>query len=116
MKLFCAVAALAALACTASALAAGLDANFGVECRTVPMQGTGPSDMATSNAMRPSTRGARPSWAMPLSNSPSRSVGGRSNRAVTYPQAAPSPQLFRYECGSRSAQPNFAPQTGYGGQ
>lgn len=105
MKLLYAVTALAALACMAGASAAGLDANFGVECRRVPIQGTVSSDTVT-----------RPSWAMPLSNSPSRSVGGRSNRAVTYPQAAPSPQLFRYECGSRSAQPNFAPRTGYGGQ
>ncbi|WP_374788738.1 hypothetical protein [Brucella oryzae] len=84
MRLFFIVLALALISWSNVASAAGPKRNFGIECRRIPIQGTGSPDAVT-----------RPSWAMPLSNP----AGQRSQRAVVYPKAVPSPQLFRYECG-----------------
>ncbi|PQZ29261.1 hypothetical protein CQZ93_03060 [Ochrobactrum vermis] len=105
MRLFYAVLALAVLSYANVAPAAGLNGNLGTECRRIPIQGTGASDTVT-----------RPSWAMPLWNSPSVPASQRSQRAIVYPQAVPSPQLYRYDCTPTPAEPNAVPRADFSGQ
>ncbi|PJR90221.1 hypothetical protein CN878_00010 [Ochrobactrum sp. 695/2009] len=101
MRLFFTFLALAMIGCTNVASATGLQSDFGLECRLVPMQGTGAPDAA-----------ARPGWAMPLANP----AGQPSRRAIVYPRAVPSPQLYRYDCAPRSAGPVSVPRTRFSDQ
>jgi len=105
MKLFFAALALALISFTSFATAAGLNGTLGTECRRIPVQGTGTSDTMT-----------RPSWAVPLWNSPSVPASQRSQRAIVYPQAAPSPQLYRYDCMPTPAELTSVPRADYSGQ
>ncbi|OYR32837.1 hypothetical protein CES86_5383 [Brucella lupini] len=53
---------------------------------------------------------------MPLWNSPSVPASQRSQRAIVYPQAVPSPQLYRYDCTPTPAEPNAVPRADFSGQ
>nr|WP_122066662.1 hypothetical protein [Brucella pseudintermedia] len=101
MRPFFAFVALALISCADIASAEALKDQVKTACRLVPMEGTGVSIGA-----------ARPSWAMPLS----RPAGSRSQRAIVYPQAAPSPQLYRYDCSPGYMEPDPAPYNGSDGQ
>ncbi|MCR5940318.1 hypothetical protein FG152_05680 [Ochrobactrum sp. XJ1] len=105
MRLFFTALVLALINCTSVATSAGLNGALGTECRRIPVQGTGASDTVT-----------RPSWAMPLWNSPSVPASQRSQRAIVYPQAVPSPQLYRYDCTPTPAEPTSVPRADYSGQ
>jgi len=105
MRSFCAILMLAVVSYANAAPAAGLNGNLGTECQRIPIQGTGSSDTVT-----------RPSWAMPLWNSPSVPASQRSPRAIVYPQAVPSPQLYRYDCTPTPAEPNAVPRADFSGQ
>jgi len=105
MRLFFTALALALISFTSVATSAGLNGTLRTECRRIPVQGTGASDTVT-----------RPSWAMPLWNSPSVPASQRSQRAIVYPQAVPSPQLYRYDCTPTPAEPTSIPRADYSGQ
>ncbi|MBB5703750.1 hypothetical protein FHS76_003660 [Ochrobactrum daejeonense] len=65
-------------------MAADVGENLQIECQSVPMSGAGPSYRQPG----------RPAWATPLDD--------KTSRAIRYPMALPSPQLYQIRCGPKT--------------